>query len=182
MEKEKKRRIFALVVLGLVLVGYGAFTWKMMQNPEVQQRQLHLIRDTPANIFYPVAIGILVLVTGPLLWILINQKRWSRMATVGSIENAKKIARSLWRVSGPVLLKDDAAVMRFRHFSFGRWSFILPVRCGHPDIEQFRQLKDGDIVEFEPLSAGMECALEHELCGFLRIKSISDTADQPGGD
>lgn len=121
------------------------------------------------------------------------------MAASGSIRNAKKMALSLWYVDGTLteslkelerlgetakvlgykkrldskVYDDDWVVVRFRHMSFGRWKVTLPVRPGHPDIDKFRQLKTGETVEFEALSTGMECALDHELCGFLRIKSIS---------
>jgi hypothetical protein len=163
----------AAVVCALLLVGFFGFQWALHQNPEVQKRDLALIRDTPAVIFYPVFFGFVVLAIGPTLWIMINQRRWSRLATKGSVLNAKKITLSLWKVDGNPRVIDDFVVARFRHLSFGRWVFTLPVRPGHPDIEMFRQLNDGEKVEFEALSEGMECALEHELCGFLRIKSIS---------
>ena len=194
------RRKLLLVIGWIVVISYFGFLWKASQNPEAQRRTLSLVRDIPANIFYPVFIGFTVLVLGPVLWILVNQKRWSQMATSGSIRNAKKMALSLWYVDGtmaetkkrlmeleetakrlgyksrkllPEKKDEDLVVVRFRHMSFGRWKVTLPVRPGHPDIDKFRHLKTGDTVEFEALSEGMECALDHELCGFLRIKSVS---------
>ena len=163
-----------LVVLALICVAtfLGVQYWALQQK-ETQVRLASLIRDTPDHIFYPVFIGVIALSVGPIIWIMINQRRWSRLASSGSVLNAKKVASSLWHVDGEPMVKGGWAVMRFRHLSFGRQSFILPVRPGHPDIKLFQQLKHDDVVEFEQLSEGMDCALDHELCGFLRIKSVS---------
>lgn len=168
-----RKKILAVIGLVAVLGFQFAFLWKASQNPEAQKRTLSFIQDAPAEFFYPIAIGFLLLTIGSFIWILLNHKNWAWTTTQDSVRSAKKVASSLWRVDGPVLNKGDVAVMRFRHLSFSRWTFILPVRPDHPDIDQFRHLKDGDTVEFEALSEGMECALHHELCGFIRIKSVS---------
>ena len=169
------RATLALATLALCLVAFFGLQYKALRTPGAKERLLalvQLVRDTPAEIFYPVFIGFTILAPGLFFWMLVNQKRWSRMATKDSVFKAKKVVLSLWCAENPMII-EGSPVIRFRHVSFGRQSFILPVRPGHPDIEQFRRLKDGDTVEFESLSEGMECALEHELCGYLRIKSIS---------
>lgn len=161
-----------LSIAGLVLL--AGFLVYMTQNApaENKERLLRLFQEMPAPIFYSIfgIGGVLPMVL--LFWILISQKRWSQMARRASVHEAKKVALNLWQVENPGAMQ-DWMVVGFRHPSWTRLSFILPVRPGHPDIEQFRRLKDGDTVEFEPLSEGMECAFEHELCGFLRIKAVS---------
>jgi len=162
----------------ILLGGLMGFQLYLIQSmpPEGQKRMASLVRDTPAGIFWSVAVGFTILV-GLVLWILINQKRWSRSAKSGDVQNVKKVALSLWQVEKHFAKTDKDGsswvAVQFKHVSWSNWIFILPVRPGHPDIEQFRQLKVGDTVEFEALSEGMECALEHELCAYLRIKSIS---------
>ena len=143
------RKIFWAAAALVCMTTLFGLQYRILQTPGAKERLHSFVRDTPASIFYPVFIGFAVLVLGPVLYIMVNQKRWSRMATKGSVFNAKKVALSLWRVSGQPLIKDDWAVMRFRHVSWGRHSFILPVRPGHPDIERFRRLNNGDTVEFE---------------------------------
>ncbi len=173
MNQGVKRKLWlAVAVLGLVAFLGGQLYMVQTAPPENKARLASWVRESPAWQFY----GLMGLASIPFLitlYIVVNQKRWSRMATSGSIRNAKKIALSLWLVDGQPMLNEGFAVVRFRHMSFGRWRFILPVRSGHPDIEHFRRLQEGDTVEFEPLSEGMDCALEHELCGYLRIKSVS---------
>ena len=169
----KRLPLFWLPIAGLIFA-LGAQIYLIQQSESTgnKARIISWVRDSPAWQFY----GLMVLCAAPFLiglYSLINQKRWSRMATKGSVFNAKKIALSLWRVDGNPMIRDGFAVMQFRHMSWGRQYFILPVRPGHPDIEQFRRLIHGDTVEFKPLPEGMECALEHELCGYLRIKSVS---------
>jgi len=166
-----KRKILIVFGLLFVIVFFG-LQYQAMQQPEVQARMQSLLRDTPAHVFYPVVLGFMVLIVGSFAYILLNQGRWSRAATRGSVLNAKKVAMSLWSVETPRIIQ-GCPVIRFRHMSWGRWSFVLPVRPGHPDVERFSQLRHGDTVEFESLAKGMDCALEHELCGYLRIKSVS---------
>ncbi len=144
-------------------------------TPEAGAERLKFVRESPAWLFY----GFVALASAPVfvtIWILVNQKRWSRIATADSVQNAKKIALSLWQVlSDPMYSEEKGSwtFVKFQHFSFGNWIVILPVRPGHPDVEQFRSLREGNTVEFEALSKGMDCALENEICGFLRIKSVS---------
>ena len=169
-----KQKVFAMVMLVLAVGAIFTLNYKAMQTPGAQERMVSLIRDTPAYIFYPIYFGFMVVMIFVLYTITFGHKKWARMATKGSVDNAKKVALSLWRVDGNVRTTiDKFTVVQFRHLSWGRASFILPVRPGHPDVKKFATLHDGDTVEFEPLEQGMECALEHELCGFIRIKSIS---------
>ena len=58
----RKKLIILLCLVGLV--GIFALQWKAIQNPETNQRLVHLLRDTPDIIFWPV----FVLITIPL-WI-----------------------------------------------------------------------------------------------------------------
>jgi hypothetical protein len=205
MDKSVKRKLtLAVAIISLVVFFGGQLYLVQTAPPENKARMVSWVRESPAWQFY----GVMGLFSIPFLiamYIMVNQKRWSRLATSGSIRNAKKVALSLWRVDHTLkelerqvrerenelralghhvrsrknlfdYLEpeyDSWVVLQFQHMSWGRWAFILSVRPGHPDIELFRKLKAGDIVEFEPLTEGMECALEHELCGYLRIKSIS---------
>jgi len=201
MDKDAKRKLtLAAAIIGLVVLFGGQMYLVQTAPPENKAKLVSWVRESPAWQFY----GFMGFVSIPFLiamYIMVNQKRWSRLATSGSIRSAKKVALSLWYVDGtmtetkkdlertaqiarnlgymgrlPKVEEDEEdgfVVVRFRHMSFGRWKFTLPVRPGHPDIEQFRRLRTGDTVEFEPLTEGMECALDHELCGYLRIKSIS---------
>ncbi len=122
---------------------------------------------------WTVLITVAVMVLGWVLWILVNQKRWSRMAKIQCAGAASQVITSLWLVDGAPVLEDDCASVKFAHFSWRGWHFILLVCAEHPDIERFRCLGDGDTVEFELVPQGMGCALEDELCGYLRIKSVS---------
>lgn len=201
MDKGVKRKLtLAAAIIGLVVLFGGQLYLVQTAPPENKAQLVSWVRESPAWQFY----GFMGFASIPLLiamYIVVNQKRWSRLATSGSVHDAKKVALSLWSVDGTMGEakrqlertakiahdlgyagklheaeednEDTWVVVRFRHMSFGRRKFTLPVRPGHPDIEQFRRLKTGDTVEFEPLSEGMECALEHELCGYLRIKSVS---------
>jgi len=163
------------VAVVLFCAGLILLMWANTSSPDANAERMKFIRESPAWLFY----GFMTLASAPVfatLWILINQKRWSRIATSGSVQNAKKMALSLWRVASEPMnsgVKDDWAVVKFQHFSFGNWTVIVPVRPGHPDIDKFQNLRKGETVEFEALSKGMDCALENEICGFLRIKSIS---------
>lgn len=130
-------------------------------------------QDTSAIVFCPIIATLAILIVGSMLYLFINQKRWARIAREGGAANAQKVARNLWRVDGQVLVGDDFVIIRFRHLSWRQTSFILPVWPAHPDIETFRRLENNDTVEFEPLSERLECAFERELCGYLRIKSVS---------
>lgn len=165
---------FSPVLAGFFGVGMMLLLW-VTDTPEAGAERLKFIRESPAWLFY----GFVALASAPAfitIWILTHQKRWSRIATANSVQNAKKMALSLWQVSkehSSLGEKDGWVFVEFRHFSFGNWTVLVLVRPGHPDVEQFRSLQKGDTVEFEALSQGMDCALEHELCGFLRIKSVS---------
>ena len=134
---------------------------------------VEILRSIPTPVFF---YGFVLLLLALVLFIL-GMRGMARMAqrdTERSVDRASKVASSLWHVSGETTIKDGWAVMRFSHLSWpNQNNFILPVGPEHPDIEQFRQLKDGDTVEFEALQEGMDCSLEHELFGFLRIRSVS---------
>lgn len=170
---EMGRKHLVVTVTAVALVGIVAVQWYFFQSSADGKKQLlSIIRDTSANVFYPVFMVFALLVLGPMLYLLINQKKWSRIATMGNVYSAKKVALSLWRVDGDPMVGKDFAVLCFTHMSWRNYFFVLPVRPGHPDIEQFRQLKNNDTVEFDALSEGMECALEYELCGYLRIKEV----------
>lgn len=168
------KKTLATVVAFLCLAALFVVQYRALQAPGATERLQGLIRDIPAYILYPVVIGFVVLVLIPVLITIFGHKMLAQGEEIRSVRNAQKVALSLWRVDGWPMNKGGGwTVMRFRHLSWSRQYFVLPVRPAHPDIEQFRKLNNGDVVEFEPLQKGMECALEHELCGFLRIKSIS---------
>src|SRR5690348_11404239 len=168
-----KRKVFAFLMLIVVIVAISAVNYKAMQTPGTQERMASMIRDAPPYIFYPLWLGLMIIGSLVIYMMTFGYRKWARSATRESVMSAKKVALSLWRVDGDAQTIDDFAVVRFKHLSWGRVSFVLPVRPGHPDLKKFTELQSGDTVEFESLDQGMECALEHELCGFIRIKSVS---------
>lgn len=161
---------FWLLVVGLVLlIGFQAY---MLQTGSVSKKSMYdRFQEIPDPIFYlvfGVLPGIGILLT---LFAVFTYRRWSRVAAEAVLYDAKRIAASSWHVEGT---RDTGGLLAIwlRNTSWSQWSFLLPIRPGHPDIDQFRKLKTGDIVKFTSLSEGMDCALEHELCGVLRIKKI----------
>lgn len=115
-----KRKIFVTALLVIFVVALFGLQFKAMQEPGAKERLMSYVRDTPASIFWPIFIGFVVLGAGPALYIVLNQKRWTKMATRGSVLNARKVALSLWRVAGEPRIIDGCSVVRFRHLSWGR--------------------------------------------------------------
>ncbi len=170
-----KKIVAGIVAVACLVVIVGAQLY-LMQTPAGKQglREIHqVLRDTPAGIFYPIFIVFALVTLGPVTLLLFGHKKWALSASKRSVLRAKKVALSMYRVDGPIMLKEGSAVMCFRHLSWSHLGFVLPVRPGHPDIERFCRLRDGDEVAFDPLEECLECAIEHELCGFLRIKTIN---------
>ncbi|MGC9598864.1 MAG: hypothetical protein ABSE18_00570 [Minisyncoccia bacterium] len=167
--RKKFKAILALIALGILF----GLQYHALQAPGVQQRLYADIHDTPAIVFYPIVIALFLSFVGPTTYLLLNEKRWRQNATEHSVMNAKIVASSLWCVGGKPMITDEGTTVRFNHFSWPSRSFILPVRPGHPDITRFGKLHEGNTVEFEALPEVMECSLEHELCGYLRIRSVS---------
>ncbi len=129
------------------------------------------MHQIPSYVFLLV-ITLVFFLLGVIAHTLFSEKGKTTGLISHAVDKAKQIASSLWKVENPKIIDDDV-VIRLRHLSWSTQSFILPVRPGHPDIHKFRNLRGGETIEFEALNSGMECALEHELCGYLRIKSIS---------
>ena len=47
----------------------------------------------------------------------------------------------------------------------------IPFRPAHPSIADIQTLEPYDIISFEFVEEGMECALGNDVCGYLRLKA-----------
>lgn len=146
---------------------------------------VYLIQTTPKDngpkISILVFVGGSLLILVPALCLLLYDLlprggQRSRKTTNNIGGKAEEMALSLWRVDGQPKIMSDRTAVCLAHFSWTNRCFILTVRQGHPDMERFCQLHQGDIIELESLSRGMGCAPEHELCDYLRIKSVQSAA------
>jgi hypothetical protein len=164
-----------LIFLGFFLAAAWVwFSYSATQDPAVQQRLIEGARTLPDLLVYPLYAAV-VLVMFILVWLIFFLlPRWTKNASQAAALEAHRIAQMIgWEVTGGPIVQGKWVGVRFQHNYFTRRGFFLPVPPGHPDVEQFRQLKKGNEVRFEALSEPLESALEFELCGFLRIKSVT---------
>ena len=171
--KSKLAKVVPILAL-IALIGMFYLQWHAMQAPGAKERLAKTITETPDYIFWPFWFGIMAVGLCVVYWATIGHRRWAKKATETTFQYAKRIATSLWCVSSDVLVESDFIGLRLRHYSWPSRSFVLPVRIGHPDVGLFKQLQKDDVVEFEAVNdPHVEFALEHELCRYLRIKSVT---------
>lgn len=161
----KKRVLWILLGLGLLAASF-VMLYEIQMAPGANERLHNVVQDTPAGIFYPVVIGCMAFGLAAVLFALLGGKKWAARSEKISAQNAKKVASSLWYAENPMVI-EGCPVIGFRHFSFSRQHFTLPVRPGHPDVEKFLALKHGDTVEFEPLEKGMGVRLSTNSADFF---------------
>lgn len=162
-----------VIVLTLVLfAAMQLFQYWVLPGAEPEKELLDLFRNTPEHIFYLVFIGFTAFMLGFAVYVILGHKHWAQRVTMRYAQQAQNVATSLWRVDGDPFRNGEWIVMKFAHVWWESKTFVLTIRPEHPDIKQFHRLNSGEVVEFEPLSESMECALDFELCGYLRIKSV----------
>ncbi len=162
------------VISAFVLIGFWTLQVIYMQQPRFQINSVNLIRGVPFQFFMP-ALLMMSAIVAFLLWSLLNQKKADEWVSARTSAEAKKIASSLWKVDDTTVpVSNDFLGVSLRHFTFTNSGLLLVIRPGHPDIQKFRQLEVEDTIEFEPLTKCLECALPHEICGFLRIKAVNN--------
>lgn len=136
-------------------------------------------RDTPNHLFYP---GVLILLSMAIAIELrreflhrkLEKKRAAAKPIEQDSEKARRIATSLWRVTGrPSTLESCMSLIQFTHQSWDTQKLKLLVFYDHPDATKFDKLTDGNIVEFEALPEETTSTFQPGPSGYLRIKSIS---------
>jgi hypothetical protein len=164
-----------LISLGFFLAAaWIAVSYFATQDPEVQRRLIEGSRALPDLFVNLLAASVVLMMVVLAVLVFYLLPRWSQKASQVTALEAQRIARMIgWEVTGGPIEQGKWVGVRFQHNYFKQRVFFLPVRPGHPDVEQFRQLKKGNEVSFEALFEPLESAMEYELCGFLRIKSVT---------
>ena len=171
--KSKFAKVIPVLAL-IALVGMFYIQWHALQAPGARERLTQTMKNVPDHIFWSLILVTMVVGLGTIYWVTIGYRRWAKKATETTLEYAQRIATSLWRVGANFPAQSGLIGLRLRHYSWQSRSFILIVRIGHPDAKLFKQLQENDVIEFEVVNdPKVEFALEHELCRYLRIKSVT---------
>ncbi len=111
-------------------------------------------------LFFVVVFFALIFI--PFLW---------KKDTSKAREKAFHMAQKKWYIKDYFLHKSGSAILLIYSEGQKREKIKLVFRPHHPSIKAIRNLWYLDIVEFEFQDKPLECALESELCAYLKVKS-----------
>jgi hypothetical protein len=124
-----------------------------------------MIKAIPWYIFYPVLVSMALLLLAAWrlpVWIASRAERQTK-------NEAKQIASQEWLVKG-VEFGEEGGALKLHTNDAKREELVLSIRPGHPDLPAFKTLQPLNVVRFEFQEESMECALEVDLCGYLRLR------------
>jgi hypothetical protein len=121
--------------------------------------------------------GIAIMALGVIFafWFVYKMTIGSKKIASKILGAARKIATRRWYVKERVLLQAGTGLELIAEGGV-RWKVYIPFRPAHPDIELIHSLEHMDIVEFQVVETVMDCALETETCGYLRLKKVGHFA------
>lgn len=111
---------------------------------------------------------VLGIVLGFVFWLFVFQMPKNEKATA---EDARQIAQARWYVKKVLEGEKGAVGLKLASEGRRRSELIFICRPHHPDVEEFRSLRNMDKLAFEFVPEPLECALPIELCAYLRFKS-----------
>lgn len=116
---------------------------------------------------------VIVLVVTTAWFLFVFLPRMSKKSAEVTKKNAASFSAEEWRVQDcGVFWGDDgkleSIVLKIQSLDFKHVT-LLTFRPAHPDVGRLQDLQKYDFVGFAVLEECLPCALETEICGYLRL-------------